>query len=85
MPIDLVLTKKDGSTETHTIPLNLMFAAKKEDNAIKLIVEDEWRWTHPTYTMQIKNRLTDYKKVEIDPSQRMADVDRKNNLLELNW
>ena len=85
MPIDLVLTKKDGTTETHTIPLNLMFAAKKEDNGEKMIVDEAWRWTHPTYTLQIKNRLTDYKKVEIDATQRMADVDRKNNLLELNW
>ncbi len=85
MPIDLVLTKKDGSTEMHTIPLNLMFAAKKEDNGEKMIVNEAWRWTHPTYTLQIKNRLTDYKKIEIDATQRMADVDRKNNLLELNW
>ena len=85
MPIDIVLTKKDGSTEMHTIPLNLMFAAKKEDGTEKIIIEDEWRWTHPTYILQLKTRLTDYKKVEIDPSQRMADVDRKNNLLELNW
>ncbi len=85
MPIDVVLTKKDGTTETHTIPLNLMYAAKKEDGADKIIVDEEWRWTHPTYTLQLKTRLTDYKSVEIDPSQRMADVDRKNNLLEFNW
>jgi hypothetical protein len=85
MPVDVVLTKKDGTTEMHTIPLNLMFAAKKEDGTEKIIIEDEWRWTHPTYTLQLKTKLTDYKKVEIDPSQRMADVDRKNNLIEFNW
>ncbi len=85
MPVDIVLTKKDGTTEMHTIPLNLMFAAKKEDGAEKIIVDGEWRWTHPTYVLQLKTRLTDYKKVEIDPSQRMADVDRKNNLIEFNW
>ena len=85
MPIDVVLTKKDGSTEFHTIPLNLMFAAKKEDGTDKIIVDEEWRWTHPTYILQLKTKLTDYKKLEIDPSQRMADVDRKNNLLEFNW
>jgi len=33
----------------------------------------------------MKRRLTDIKTAEIDPSKRMADVDRKNNLLELNW
>ena len=62
-----------------------MYAAKKEDGADKLIVDEEWRWTHPTYVLQLKTKLTDYKKVEIDPSQRMADVDRKNNLIEFNW
>ena len=85
MPVDVVLTKKDGSTEMHTIPLNLMFGNKKEDGNSKLIVDEEWRWTHPTYVLQLKTRLTDYKKVEIDPSQRMADTDRKNNLIEFNW
>lgn len=85
MPIDLQLTKKDGSTETHTIPLNLMFGAKKDDNGTKLIADEEWRWTHPTYTLEIKTKLTDLKKIEIDPTQRMADTDRRNNVLELNW
>ncbi|HNG63691.1 MAG TPA: hypothetical protein PLK54_08045 [Ferruginibacter sp.] len=46
---------------------------------------EEWKWTHPTYVVEIKRRLTDLKAAEIDPSRRMADVDRKNNLLELNW
>ena len=85
MPIDVQLTRKDGSTEMHTIPLNLMFGAKKEDAGGKLIPETAWRWTHPTYVLELKTKLTDFKKVEIDPSQRMADVDKRNNLLELNW
>ncbi len=83
MPIDVVLTKKDGTIEYHTIPLNLMFAAKKEDELGKPIIEEEWRWTHPTYTLQLKTPLTDYKKIAIDPSQRMADVDRTNNAADL--
>ena len=85
MPIDVQLTRKDGSTEMHTIPLNLMFGAKKEDAGGKSIPETAWRWTHPTYVLELKTKLTDFKKVEIDPSQRMADVDKRNNLLELNW
>ncbi len=85
MPIDVMFTKKDGSTEMYTIPLNLMFGAKKEDEGIKPIVGEEWRWTHPTYVLEVKSKLTDFKKIEIDPSQRMADVDRRNNVIELNW
>ncbi len=86
MPIDLQLTFKDGSTEMHYIPLNLMFGNKpNENNQQKREVHEEWRWTHPTYVLEFKRRLLDVKAVEIDPSKRMADVDRKNNLLELNW
>jgi hypothetical protein len=85
MPIDVQLTKKDGSVETHTIPLNLMFGNKKEDDDAKLIVENEWRWTHPTYVLEFKTSLRDLKKVEIDATQRMADVDRRNNMIEINF
>jgi Peptidase family M1 domain len=86
MPIDLQLTFKDGSTEMHYVPLNLMFAEKPNENANqKREVHEAWRWTHPTYIVAFKRRLLDVKAVEIDPSKRMADTERKNNLLELNW
>jgi Peptidase family M1 domain len=86
MPIDLQLTFKDGSKEMHYIPLNLMFGEKpNEDPKQKREVHEAWRWTHPTYVVEFKRRLTDVTSVEIDPSKRMADVERKNNLLELKW
>jgi hypothetical protein len=86
MPIDLQLTFKDGSTEMFYIPLNLMYGNKPNENAAqKREVLEEWRWTHPTYVVEMKQKLTDVKVVNIDPSKRMADIDRKNNLLELNW
>jgi hypothetical protein len=86
MPIDLQVTYRDGSTEMHYIPLNLMFGEKPNENATqKREVHEEWRWTHPVYTIELKRKLTDIKLAEIDPSKRMADVDQKNNRLELNW
>lgn len=86
MPIDLQLTFKDGSNEMHYIPLNLMFGNKPNENpSQKRMDHEEWRWTHPTYVVEFNHRLTDLKKVELDPSKRMADVERKNNVLELNW
>ncbi|WP_460560437.1 M1 family metallopeptidase [Ferruginibacter profundus] len=86
MPVDLQLTFKDGTTEMHYIPLNLMFGEKPaEDPKQKREVHEEWRWTHPTYVVEFKRRLTDITAVEIDPTKRMADVERKNNLLELKW
>jgi hypothetical protein len=63
-----------------------MYGEKPNENpAQKREVHDAWRWTHPTYIVEVKRRLPDLKAVEIDPSKRMADTERKNNLLELKW
>lgn len=86
MPVDLQLTLKDGSSEMHYIPLNLMFGQKpNETPAQKRILHEEWRWTHPVYVVEVAHHLTDIRSVEIDASKRMADIDQKNNKLELNW
>jgi hypothetical protein len=86
MPIDVQMLRQDGTLETYTIPLNLMYGAKQLDNGVKPIVAAEpWKWTHPTYTLQIKSRLKDYKAMVIDASYRLADVDRKNNEIEFKW
>ncbi len=86
MPIDLLLRFKDGSTEMHYIPLNLMYGQKPDENPARgRTVHEEWRWTHPTYIVEFKKRLLDLKYVEIDPTKRMADIEQKDNALELNW
>jgi hypothetical protein len=85
MPIDLTLRFKDSTEEDHYIPLNLMFGEKPAEKKSAPIVHEEWRWTHPTYIVEFKRKLTDLREVEIDPTKRLADVDRKNNLLQLNW
>lgn len=86
MPVDLQLTFKDGTKELHYIPLDLMYGEKPiEDSTIPRITYDAWKWTNPTYTIVSNHKLTDITVVEIDPSQRMADIDRRNNKLELNW
>lgn len=85
MPVDLQLTFKDGTTEMHNVPLNLMFGSKAAEDTTNWIFHEEWKWTHPTYILEFKRKLTDLKIAEIDPSKRMADVDRRNNRLELNW
>jgi hypothetical protein len=86
MPIDVLIQFKDGSKELAYIPQYLQFGEKPvEDRSIPRTTFEPWKWTHPTYTFELNHRLLDIKVVEIDPTQRMADVDRKNNKLELNW
>jgi hypothetical protein len=86
MPIDLQITFKDGSKELHYAPLNLMYGEKPPENtSIPRITYDAWKWTHATYIFETTRKLGDFSIVEIDPSQRLADIDRKNNKLELKW
>lgn len=86
MPVDLELQFKDGSVEYAYIPQYLMFGSKpNEKPAFKRTVGEPWKWTHPTYTISIDRKLIDLKKIEIDPGKRMADGERRNNKLELNW
>jgi hypothetical protein len=85
MPIDLELKFKDGSKELHYVPLNLMFGEKPAENKTPRFVHEEWRWTHTTYIVEFKRKLTDLKEAVIDPSGRLADIERKNNSLQLRW
>ncbi len=85
MPVDLELRFKDGTSEMHYIPLSLMFGEKASENKSPRIVHEEWKWTHPTYVVEFKRKLTDLKEAEIDPTHRLADIERRNNLLHLNW
>lgn len=81
MPVDVLVTYKDGSQELHYIPLNLMYGEKPAENKIQRIVHPEWRWTHLEYSFEISKSIGNIKSIEIDPSQRMADVNRSNNKL----
>ncbi|HEY9341236.1 MAG TPA: M1 family metallopeptidase [Hanamia sp.] len=85
MPVDLKLTFKDSTTEIHYVPMDLMLGNKPAENNEKRTVHNEWNWTDPTYNVEFKHRLIDLISVEIDPSKRMADVDQKNNVLNLKW
>lgn len=86
MPVDLMITFRDGSKELHYVPMYLMFGAKGvEDPKMNSKTYEAWKWTHPTYEVSTSRKLQDIVKVEIDPSGRMADVNPKDNTLELNW
>jgi Peptidase family M1 domain len=86
MPLDVELLFKDGSREIVYIPQYLMFGTKpNEEPMLNRTVGEPWKWTHPTYTIGVGRKLLDLRKIEIDPGKRMADTERRNNKLELNW
>ena len=72
MPIDLSVTYTDGSKEDFYIPLQMM----RGEKPTSATVINDWAWAMPTYTFEAGKTV---KSVEIDASQMMADVNRKNN------
>ncbi len=81
MPVDVLLTFKDGTQEMHTIPLDMMYGFKPAETNIPATVHAEWRWVLPEYAFATNRGIADIKSVEIDPSQRLADINRSNNKL----
>lgn len=75
MPIDAQVTYTDGSVEMVHIPLRMMRWVKP--NAQN--VQPDWAWAMPTYELKLDKAIS---KIEIDPSQLMADVARDNNVME---
>tara|TARA_R110002096_G_scaffold83876_7_gene194186 strand:- start:9062 stop:10903 length:1842 start_codon:yes stop_codon:yes gene_type:complete len=81
MPIDLKITFKDGKEKWINIPLRIMRGEKAaETNMSDYEVREDWPWTFPKYELQIDSKLENIESIEIDPSGRMADVNRSNNV-----
>jgi hypothetical protein len=81
MPIDLLVTYKDGSKELFYIPLNEQLGVKPiEDKNLKRTTLADWPWVYPTYNVQLNRKSGEIQSIEIDANQRLADINRKNNL-----
>jgi hypothetical protein len=81
MPLDVVVTLNDGSDIMYNIPLVMMRGEKKDEGkADRYFVAEDWPWTNPTYKLKVDVPLADIKSIQIDPSNRLADVDLINNI-----
>ena len=80
MPLDVVVTLKDGSIKVYNVPLRIMRAEKTKSIYENLeVVSEDWPWTNPSFKLCISVPKKDIQKIEIDPSLRLADTDRTNN------
>ncbi len=85
MPVELLVTYRDGSRELYYMPINETAGNKpEEDKSLKRITLEPWPWVNPTYTMAIGRPSAEIAAIEIDPSLRMADIDRKNNKVDVS-
>ena len=76
MPLEVEVTYEDGSTQIIYIPLRMMRWTKPNAG----VVEEDWPWAFPTYKLELPVTNFAITKIEVDPSQFMADVDRTNNV-----
>lgn len=79
MPTDVVVTYKDGTKEVHYMALRMMRGEKPAETNDPRVVHADWPWTNPSYDLNIDRPISDIASIEIDPSGRMADVNRENN------
>lgn len=81
MPLDVFVTYADGSMEMFHIPTDLTFGHKPaENNDYVWRFLPAWDWVKTTYLLPIPKAKQQIQRIEIDPSLRMADINRKNNV-----
>jgi len=81
MPIDLLVEYTDGTMESFYLPLRMMSYEKENPYpAIKRTVLNDWTWAASNYDFTIAKAKSSIKKITIDPSGLMADVNQDNNV-----
>ena len=86
MPIDLLVKYTDDKgqeiEELFYIPMNLTHGMKADEKLFghKRTNLPVWRWTHPEYELALPAHIKNVSALTIDPSNRMADIKRGNNL-----
>lgn len=84
MPLDLLVTYTDGSSELFHIPLRIMRGHKEKEASwygdVEYTVLEDWPWTHPSYEFTLDADPGQIEQISIDPTGRLADGDLENNV-----
>ncbi len=80
MPLDIEVEYTDGSRELFYIPLRIMWGEKENEYDIRRTILDDWPWVFPTYKFEIPRPHDEIQRIEIDPTNRMADVNPQNKI-----
>jgi hypothetical protein len=80
MPIELVVSFEDGSSDLYYIPNDLLHGYKSFKENVYLM--EPWKWVSTEYELEVfgSKKIT---TIEIDPSKRIADVNQLDNLVEI--
>lgn len=82
MPLDVLVTYKNGNSELFYIPLVMMRGEKADEgtNANRTVLPD-WGWVYKNYEFTVPVKSKKIQAVQIDPTGRMADANTANNKL----
>ena len=80
MPIEIEIQYDDFSTTNYYIPLSIMRGEKNLGDNVVLL--KDWEWVNEHYELDIDQSEKKITKIEINPSEKMADVDKKNNIIK---
>ena len=80
MPIEIEIQYDDFSTTNYYIPLSIMRGEKNLGDNVVLL--KDWEWVNEHYELDIDQSEKKITKIEINPSGKMADVDKKNNIIK---
>ena len=82
MPLEVLLSYKDGSDEYYYIPISLMRGEKEQPKYAKSWIQlNDWSWASKKYTFKIKHKLESIKSIDINPTGLLADTDYTNDIL----
>lgn len=85
MPVEVVVTFNDGTKKMYYIPTNETIGNKPlQGKGIQREDLTAWPWVYPTYTLKVDVPGAKIVSIEVDPSLRMADVERSNNRVDLD-
>lgn len=80
MPIDLQVKLKNGKVYNYNIPLRIMRGAKAAEEGMENYqVLEDWPWTFQDYEFTLDFKFEEIESIEIDPTERIADMDMDNN------
>lgn len=81
MPLDIKVVDKNGNIIWYYIPVGLMRGEKPaEEEQVNRILLADWEWTNPTYTFELDLKKRKIESIEIDPSNRIADLNNLNGI-----
>ncbi|MCU7614377.1 M1 family metallopeptidase [Chryseobacterium sp. GMJ5] len=83
MPIDFSVMTADKKIVTYQIPMNMTHTWKKIDAFGDFKTLNYWPWTQKEYTFTIPYTKSQLSVLGIDFSQRMADVNLADNVVEV--